>query len=446
MDRALLGYQRKNRAAPVTVAYLLTAHGSCDLEAARAAVLDRVRRFPDLTRRLTTAAANRPGRPSRPSRPNRDYQAGRAGQLVWAPGPGFDVSIHVREHALPTGAGDRELRAFVERRCQAAISLDAPPWEICLLSAPGSDRFHILFRASHVWLDGAALHRVLGMLFGDELPGEAQIRRGRDEQVTPGALVAAFGRIVGWVPSAGGLAALTRPWSGRSQLYWATTGAQRVRALARAYDATVNDVFLVALAGALDTWSSPVNARRPVRALMPVSVRREAERGELSNHVVGARISLPRDPVAPWRAFDTVRSQTSRYRGGANIAAGERWWFERIPASFGPAAVALGMDSRRVPVTTSNVGVLPGPMSVAGHPITAGLPVGVLLPGQRLFVMLGVFGPTASLSVTADGNVPDGGLLAGLWLAELDRLERAANLTTVPTQVPATVIPVTTPT
>src|SRR5262245_11829867 len=121
MDRALLGYQRKNRAAPVTVAYLLAARGNCDLDATRAAVLDRMRGFPDLPRRLATVAGAGAG-----------AGAGRADSPTWAPGSRFDVSTHVREHSLPAGAGERELRAFVERRCQAAIPLDAPPWEICL--------------------------------------------------------------------------------------------------------------------------------------------------------------------------------------------------------------------------------------------------------------------------------------------------------------------------
>ncbi|OHV41563.1 hypothetical protein BCD49_01055 [Pseudofrankia sp. EUN1h] len=414
MDSALLGYQRKNSAAPVAVAYLLRAAGTCDLGAARAAVLDRARRFPALTHRLTAAA-------------------GRAGWPAWTPQPGYDVSTHVREHHLSAGAGEAELRAFVEWRCRAPIPLDAPPWEICLLPGPGADEFHILFRASHIWLDGAALHQVLGMLFG-EGPAAAPPRRGRDGRVTPRGLAVALGRVLGWATPAGSLEALTRPWSKAHNLYWATTNVERLRALGRAYDATVNDVFLVALSGALDAWSRPVDGRREVRALMPVSIRRKDEFGGLGNYVVGARVSLPRGPISPWSRFETVRRQTSRYRGAENVAAGERWWFEKIPARFGSRAVAMGMDSRRVPVTTSNVGVLAGPMAVAGCPVTAGTPIPVLLPGQRLFVMLGVLGPTASLSVAVNGNVPDGARLVGLWLTELDRLERTAGLTAVPAQ------------
>ncbi|WP_241834985.1 wax ester/triacylglycerol synthase domain-containing protein [Pseudofrankia asymbiotica] len=417
MDSALLGYQRKNSAAPVAVAYLLRVAGTCDLGAARAAVLDRARRFPALTHRLAPAA-------------------GRSGWPAWTPEPEFDVSAHVRVHHLSAAADEAELRNFVEWRCRAAIPLDAPPWEICLLPGPGADEFHVLFRASHIWLDGAALHQVLGMLFG-EGHAAAPPRRGRDGQVTRRVLAVALGRLLGWATPAGSLEALARPWSRRHDLHWATTNAERLRALARAYDATVNDVFLVALAGALDSWSRPVGGRREVRALMPVSIRRKEEFGGLGNYVVGARVSLPRGPISPWSRFEAIRRQTSRYRGPENVAAGERWWFEKIPARFGPMAVTMGMDSRRVPVTTSNVGVLPGPMAVAGCPVTGGMPIPVLLPGQRLFVMLGVLGPTASLSVAVNGNVPDGDRLVSLWLAELDGLEQAAGLTAVPAQTPA---------
>jgi len=432
MDGALLRYQRKNSAAPVAVAYLLRAAGTCDLDAVRAAVRDRARTFPPLTQRLTAGA-------------------GRAGRPTWTPQPGYDVSALVSEHPLPVDAGRAGLRAFIERRCQATMPLDAPPWELCLVPGPGSGEFHILFRASHIWLDGAAQHRVLGMLFGDGPPAgpgpvgpdrrdprdETDRRDRPDGRPDPRALAVALGRVLRWATPTGGLAALSQPWSGDQIVHWETTGVERLRALGRAYGASVNDVFLVALSGALDGWSTPTHGRRPVHALMPVSIRRGQEWNQLGNYVVGARVSLRRGPAAPWSRFEAVRQQTSRYRGAGNVAAGERWWFERIPARFGAAAVTLGMDSRRVPVTTSNVGLLPGPMTVAGQPITGAVPIPVLLPGQRLFVMLGAYGATAALSLAVDGNVPAGAQLAARWLAELDRLERAAGLTTIPAQAAA---------
>jgi diacylglycerol O-acyltransferase len=127
-----------------------------------------------------------------------------------------------------------------------------------------------------------------------------------------------------------------------------------------------------------------------------------------------------------------VRRQTSRYRGGTGAGAGERWWFERVPTRYGRVAVAMGMDPHRVAVSTSNLGVIPAPLTIAGSPVTEAVPVPVPVPGQRMFIILGGVGPTATLGVAIDRNVPRGATLANLWLAELDNLARTADLRSGP--------------
>jgi diacylglycerol O-acyltransferase len=458
MDRALLGYQREHPAEPVTVAYLLRVAGPVRLEALRADVLDRARRFPALTHRVF-------------------FSPGRAALPVWAPDPRFDVTRHVREYPLPagpgtTGRGIAGPRSAVARLSREALPLDVPPWEICLLRAGGGT--WLLFRASHVWLDGTALHRVLTLLFGDmsSLQGNVPACGGTGRRATPWVVMLAAGRLAGWVPPSGRVAALTGPAVAEHQMHWATTGVDRLRAVARGYDATVNDVFLVALAGALHAWSPLAGAgsraarqtpagpgaaglaevRRLPRALVPVSVRRPEERNDLGNVLVGARVTLPSGEASPWRRFELVRRQTARYQRGAGAGVGERWWFDRIPARFAPASVAMGMDQRRVAVTTSNLGVLPGPLAVAGEPVTAAVPVPVAVGGQRLSVMLAAYGPTACLTVAANpgpaarpGSAGDAAaVLARLWLAELADLEAAAGSGAVPVQPPAPARPTST--
>ncbi|MBL7491470.1 hypothetical protein I6A60_07935 [Frankia sp. AgB1.9] len=406
MDRALLGYQRENRATPLSVAYLLRAEGRCSVGALRQAVLERAALFPLLAHRVT-------------------HGAGQASWPDWAPDPWFDVITHVREHRLPAGADAADVRALVARRCQTQIPLDAPPWELCLLHAPGAAEFYVLFRASHVWLDGTALHRVLTALFGAEtaVASAGWLREGR---VTPRSLALAGGRLAGWMTPTASLEALARPVAGEHDLYWASTSVERLRALGRAYGATVNDVFLVALAGAFEAWSRPVGGARRLKILMPVSARRPDESDHLSNFVVGTRVGLPCGPGSPSRRFGVVRRQTSRYRRGTDAGAGERWWFERVPTRYGRVAVAMGMDPRRVAVSTSNLGVMPAPLTIAGSPVKEAVPVPVPVPGQRMFVILGGVGPTASLGVAIDRNVPRGATLANRWLAELDNLARTA--------------------
>ena len=407
MDRALLSYEEVNAATPIAVAQLLWATGPApSLETFQDAVAARSRRFPVLLDRLA-------------------YPTGPGRGPVWEPDPGFTVSRHVRECRLAPGAGEDEVAELVGSLCAAQLPLDRPPWELWLLHGHSPDSFGVLLRASHVWVDGTAIYRALGLLFGTGPDaGAIPATQCRDAAVTPWGVLRSLGRLMSWLPLTAGLTGLAQPVSGRSQVSWARVELTRLRAIGRAYGATVNDVFLVALAGALEAWSGPVG---PL-ALMPVTTRRPDERELLSNFVVGARVRLPAGDETPQRRFAAVRRHTAPYRGLAGTGANERWCFERIPARFGRRLVAMGNDARRVAVTTSNLGCLPGPLAIAGRPVTEALPVPVPMPGQRVFAMLGGIAPTVTVGVATDASVPDGTALVGRWLAELTGLEHAAGI------------------
>jgi diacylglycerol O-acyltransferase / wax synthase len=399
MDRALLAYQQASDATPLSVAYLLRAAGACDLATLRASVEKRAARFSPLAYRVTPTMGGWPR---------------------WAPDAWFDARSHVRELHLPAGSGESAVRTLVARRCQRPIPLDVPPWELCLLRAPGAATFYVLFRASHLWLDGTALHQVLTVLFGTDL---AQVRWLREKRVTAGSVAAAGVRLLGWAAPTASLDALVRPPAGNHEVHWASTSTERLRAVGRAHGATVNDVFLAALAGALDGWSRPVAGSRRLRVLMPVSARRPGEADSLGNFVVGTRIALPRGQASAERRFAAIGRQTARYRRRGDAGAGERWWFERIPSRYGRAAVALGMNPRRVAISTSNLGALPASLTIVGNPVIEAVPVPIPVPGQRMFVILGGLGSTATVGVAVDSAVPGGATLATRWLAELDALD-----------------------
>ncbi|OHV27429.1 MULTISPECIES: wax ester/triacylglycerol synthase domain-containing protein [Pseudofrankia] len=420
LDLALLGYQRRNPGTQIALGYLLRVAGECDLDAVRAAAADRLRRFPALTERLA-------------------HPRGASGPPVWAARPDVDVSAHIREHLLPAGAGDAGVAAFVEQEYQAPVRLDAPPWQVWLLREPGAGETTVLFRASHVWLDGGALHRAMVLLFGardDADDDQPQWRR--TGRTTPLARASAVLNSVTWATPSTSLRALTRPLAGEVRLGWATTSTDRLRDIGHAFGTTVNDVFLVALSEALDTWTGPAGRRHAPLALMPMSTRRPEEHDLLSNFMVGARIRLPCGLESPQRRFEAIQGQTVRFRGGSRSGAGLRWCFEKVPAGFRPAALSMAMRPLQTMVSTSNLGTFAAPMDVAGHPVTTAIPVPVRLPGQRVFLVLGSLAPTdtqprtTSLGIVTDRNVPNGRALADLWLAALDRLERAAGFPASP--------------
>lgn len=408
MDRYMLDFQRALPTRPVAVTcYLLRVAGTPDLDAVRAAVLERVAAFPVLTERLVE---------------------GRGRVPRWEPGDGFDVARHVREYRLPAGATEDDLRAMAARLSAVVTPLDGPAWEVGLVTSPDADETHVFFRSSHVWVDGLSQTRVLTFLFGEQMAAAPWVRTGK---LTARSIASAAGRqATSWALPSGAPTALTEPDTGECTVHWAHAGVERLRAIGRAYGGSVNDVYLVSVGGAIAAWSPPMG-RWPVRAVLSVSTRRPEERSVLGNAFVATRVSLPTRPAPPDERFAMVRRQTAFYKGDSGAALAERFWSDRVPCRFGHATIGGGQDIRRAAVNTTNLGPIPGPLTVAGAPVTAALPVPAVRAGRRqVLVTLGGLGPTATVGFTVPA--PGGAQLADLWLAEVESLERAAGLSPEP--------------
>jgi len=417
MDRYMLDFQRASPTRPVSVTcYLLRLSGSPRIDDVRVAVQDRVRAFPALTERLV----ERRGRSPR-----------------WEPGARIDISRYVREHRLPAGATAVDLRAAVARLSGVLTPLDGPAWHVGLVTAPGAAEAHLFFRASHVWVDGLSQNRVLTLLFGDPAAADADPAWTRAGTLTPGALASAARRqATSWAGPSGVPPALADADLGAYSVGWGSVGVDRLRAIGRAHDASVNDVYLVTVGGALAAWSPPVGSA-PVRAVLSVSARRTAERDVLGNAFVATRVALPPAAASPAERFAQVCRQTAPYKAGSNASLGDRFWSDRVPARFGRRTIGGGQEPRTAAVNTTNLGPIRGPLAVAGVPVTAALPVPAAREGRRqVLVTLGGLGQTATAGFTLPGA--DAADLADRWLAEIDDLERAVGIIPVPGELLAT--------
>jgi len=417
MDRYMLDFQRAFPTRPVSVAgCLLRLSGSPDLDQLRTAVLERVQAYPALTERLVA-------------------RRGRAPR--WEPGGTIDVTRHVREHQLPAGATEDDLRAAAGRLSGTVVPLDAPAWQVDLLTSPDTGEVQVMFRASHVWLDGLSQNRVLTLLFGERTAAEAGPGWVRTGTLTPGALAAAARRqATSWAGPSAELAALTGPDDGCRSVGWASVGVDRLRAVGQANGASVNDVYLVALGGALAAWTSPVGSS-PVQGVVSISARRPGECAVLGNAFVATRVALPLERMSAAERFELVCRQTGPYKGGSDVSLADRFWSDRVPARFGRRTIGGGQEVRRAAVNSTNVGSIAGPLTVAGAPVTAAMPVPAAREGRRqVLVTLGVFGRTATAGFTLPA--PGAAELADRWLAEVDDLERTAGIVPAPDQAVAT--------
>ncbi|CAI7974861.1 diacylglycerol O-acyltransferase / wax synthase [Frankia sp. Hr75.2] len=424
MDALILGYQRAFPKTPLAVGCLLVADGPVPgVQALRELVADRAHDFPPLTHRIASAGRGRP---------------------VWVADPDFDPARHVHEYRLPAESGLAGLREAVGRLSAVEISLDAPPWQLWLLHGPRRDGFTLLYRASHVWIDGTALNVVLEKLFGLSGPESERepLRMSRDRRPGPRAVCRAVAHSLGWLTRTSTIGPLSAAPTGYPHHTWLEVDLARLRAISRAYEVTVNDVFLAALAGALRAWPRP-GSDRPGRlrgqmhAAMPVSTRRAAERDHMSNYLTTVRITLPYGEALVHRRVEAIHRQTVRHKRGGTPGVAERLFLWTVPAPLRPAVLSTGIMSHVFALTASNPGGLSGPLEILGRRVTAAVPAPPLPAGQRLAVLLGGLDGQACIGFTMDGSVRDGARLPELVEAELDALEAAAGLRHGPVRSPA---------
>src|SRR5262249_57931108 len=105
-----------------------------------------------------------------------------------------------------------------------------------------------------------------------------------------------------------------RPWNGASgshrRFTWTRGQLEDFKKIKDTFGGTVNDVVLTVVSGALRSWLRSRGVKTEgleLRALVPVSIRAEDERGELGNRIAAMRAPLPVYIDDPVKRLETVK-------------------------------------------------------------------------------------------------------------------------------------------
>ncbi|HET6953670.1 MAG TPA: wax ester/triacylglycerol synthase family O-acyltransferase [Acidimicrobiales bacterium] len=387
------------------------------------------------------------------------------GRPIWADDPDFDRGYHLRRTALPSPGDDRAFCALMGRLMSQELDRDRPLWETWLVEGLEDDRWALIFKIHHCLVDGVAGAGLLQVLLDptptteipDPVPWEPSPEPGgavkvlgawaglaRDAVTSARGLPAAVRNPVAaaraalptvqglgrWVRHLGATSPLSVEGSIGPHRSWAhaDVALADVKAVGRAFGATVNDVVLTAVTGGyrellIDRGDEVVGT--VFRSLVPVSTRHEDGHGILDNRVSAMLYELPvgvADPVARLRL---VQEQLGELKGSRMAEAGAV--LTEIgdlapPAAIGTASRLASWAMRRLPqrsinTVTTNVPGPQSPLYCLGRemieyrpfvPIYHGVRVSTAIlsyNGRVYFGVTGDYQTTPQVDVVADGAV-----------------------------------------
>jgi len=301
----------------------------------------------------------------------------------------LDLSWHVAEEELPDGT-EEDFRRFVSSAITRPLPPTRPLWKMTVVARPGGSA--VFFCIHHAIGDGIALTKVLLALC--DQPPAFEARTGSaggvpriasnlhvPEQVMdlilhPSHLLDLWGAAAPW---AGSLARLTTlspdppvglkgGLAGAKQTAWMDpVPLDAVKAAGRRHGATVNDLLVAAVGGALrryvlDHGFDP----RSVRALIPVNLRPRGGPPRLGNYFGLVLPSLPLDEPDPLGRLHRARAEMLRIKASVEAPIS----FALLQA-IGHAAAAVEEEVMRFFGTKASLVLtnVPGPrehLSLAG--------------------------------------------------------------------------------
>jgi diacylglycerol O-acyltransferase len=262
------------------------------------------------------------------------------GQWTWIDDRDIDLEHHIRHSALPPPGRIRELLALVSRLHGTLLDRHRPLWELHLIEGLADGRFAVYTKLHHALMDGVSGLRLLERTLSTDpdnrdvaMPFEERPRSPRPAKSGGGLLALplqagqAAWDLVAMTPRVLKLAeqglrqqAVALPMQApRSVLNVPITGSrrfaaerwplERIKAVGRSADATVNDVVLAMCAAALRSYLLELDALpdAPLVAMTPVSLRDEDD--EDSGNAVGTILcNLATDLADPQERLLAIRA------------------------------------------------------------------------------------------------------------------------------------------
>lgn len=380
---------------------------------------------------------------------------------VWVDHADFDLGRHVHRTDLPAPGGDRELAALVADIAGRPLDRERPLWEMTVVEGLSGGRVAVVAKYHHAAVDGVTGTDMM-MYLCDTEPGVRYPEPAGTpvEAETPNGLRLAVGGLarmparlgaVGMVPeTARKLGELVRrrrddkpgmalpftaprtPFNGaitaRRAIAFTTADLADIKEIRAAFGATVNDVVLTVVAGALRHYLLE-NEQLPAASLIatvPVSTHATSRHEQGVNKFSALMTQLHTEIEDPVRRLELVAAANRGAKEEHDLIGPDflRDWARYAPPNVSRLATraysALGLAERHPVVHNLVISNVPGPrvpLYFLGCRVDALYPFGPVFHGAGLNVTV----------LSADGDLDIGLIACRDLVPDIDRMAEAVH-------------------
>jgi WS/DGAT/MGAT family acyltransferase len=395
------------------------------------------------------------------------------GRPVWVDDPHFKLGFHVRHTALPRPGGNEELKRLAGRVFSQPLARDRPLWELWLVEGLADNRFALLSKTHHALVDGISGVDIATVLFDASaepmpvappehqwvprpLPSAAQlladallertiapreiVRGVRAALRGPRAIATRAGSAlvgVGAMAWAGLRAAPPSPFNVRigphRRFTWVRADLGQFKAIKNSLGGTVNDVVLAVVTGALGRYMrmhGHATEGIELRAMVPVSVRADIERGALGNRVAAVWAPLPVGVLDPIERLQTLSREMQIVKDSGQAVAAEALTALSgfAPPTIMSQAARLQARQRLFNLVVTNVPGPQHPLYLLGRELEAIYPMVPLAENTALGIAIMSYNGQLNFGLVADFDaLPDLEVLADELRSAIEELAAEAG-------------------
>lgn len=394
------------------------------------------------------------------------------GEPRWVDDERFEVATHVVALSGPDDAvGPERFAKLRDAVLSAPLDRRRPLWQLAFVPRLADGRLAVVGRVHHAMADGAAALQIALLTLDIDDEGEAApdwqaeappttLQRALDPLVRSAELASRAAQDVvraavrpratasGALRDAGRIvhalsqdllphapaSGLNGPLGPRRTLVQHRVALDEVRQVSRGAPGTRNDVGLAAIAGALRALAlEHGRPPEPLKAMVPVNMRRAHEAATLGNRVSVTCVRLPLQLASPAARLAEVRRQTegfkhsSRPQGAQTLITG----FGLLPSAL-RAPMLRAAQPGKFNLTISSVPGPPRVLLMHGMRLDELYPVIPIAEDQTLSIGMLPYQGHMYFGLYADPDgLPDATRLAALIDEELHALQRARTDTGV---------------